>query len=164
VGSWIAAAIALICLLLVLLPRGEVRGRGLSLLRCFFPSWRFFEDIAAGPRLEVSVATRGHSFEAWRDAWVPAPRTAASLILNARGNLELAYQSLVDQLWSELEEHAEPASTESITYRLVQHIIERECLTAIERASGATYRFRLSLPDGESRVAFTSAPHSLEAP
>jgi hypothetical protein len=86
------------------------------------------------------------------------------LILNARGNLELAYQSLVDQLWSELEEHAEPASTESITYRLVQHIIERECLTAIERASGATYRFRLSLPDGESRVAYTSAPHSLEAP
>jgi hypothetical protein len=158
VGTWIAAALVVACLGLAVLPRREVRGRGLALLRCFFPSWRFFEDVAAGPTLQLSTAAPGESFGPWRDAWVSAPRTAASLIVNARGNLELAYQSLVDQLSSELEDGEGTDPTSSITYRLVQHLIERECLMPAERLPGLRYRFRLSAD------AFTSAEHIVEAP
>lgn len=127
-------------------------GRGLALLRSLFPSWRFFEEIEPGPVLEVCVASE------WRSAWTPAPRTAAALIVNARGNLELAYQSLVDQLWSEIEDAPE-APERSITYALVQRLIEVECLTAAERASASSYKFRLTTQtDG---VLFESPAHLL---
>lgn len=162
-GIWLAAALVLICALLVLLPRGEVRGRGLALLRCFFPSWRFFEEIAPGPALEISTAPDAAAeFGPWRDAWTPAPRTLASLIVNARGNLELAYQSLVDQLWSEIEEAAEDPAA-SITYRLVQNLIELECLSADERSAGLRYRFRLTSAENPDTESFTSTVHLLEA-
>jgi hypothetical protein len=165
VGPWIAAALVLACLLLVILPRGEVRGRGLALLRCFFPSWRFFEEIAPGPALQISTAPGATelAFGPWRDAWAPAPRTATSLILNARGNLELAYQSLVDQLWSEVEEQpADPAT--SITYRLVRNLIELECLSADERTAGRRYRFRLTGAEDPDAAPFTSSIHVVEGP
>lgn len=162
-GIWIAAALVLAGILLVLLPRGEVRGRGLALLRCFFPSWRFFEEIAPGPSLEICIAEPGSEFGPWRAAWTPAPRTLSSLVVNARGNLELAYQSLLDQLWSEIEEQSDAVTT-SITYRLVQHLVELECLLAHERTAGLRYRFRLIATEDRAAEPFTSAVHVLEAP
>jgi hypothetical protein len=72
----------------------------------------------------------------------------------------------VDQLGSELEaafggdgDNTDRTDvTQSITYRLVQRLIERECLTATERTPGLRYRFRLS------SIAFTSAEHIVEGP
>lgn len=154
---WIVAGLLLGCLLLLFLPRRTVHWRGLALLRCFFPSWRFFEEIEPGPKLRVSSALPGAEFGPFRDAWAPAPRTFAALVVNARGNLELAYQSIVDQLWSELAE--DPETPEAlVSYRLIQNLIQIECLAAEERAPGARYRFQLASadPDFES---FESAPH-----
>lgn len=157
-GFWIAAGLSIACLVLALLPRRDVRGRGLALLRALFPSWRFFEEIEPGPLLQVATAGADGVFGPWRDAWSASTRTAAALIVNARGNLELAYQSLVDRLASELDESPEDP-TRSITYRLVQRLIEVECLDPSERVPGRRYRFRLAQPDpaedfvsGEHRV------------
>jgi hypothetical protein len=169
VSLLIAAGLLVACLILALLPRRDVPGRGLALLRCFFPSWRFFEQIEPGPALQVCTAAPNEEFGPWRVAWHAAPRTAAALIINSRGNLELAYQSLVDQLWSEIEDAPEnPAG--SITYALVQRLIEVESLQAFERIQGCRYRFRLSFTTTqESTVdeaaseshAFVSAEHEI---
>lgn len=148
----IAAGLLVACLVLAFLPRRDVPGRGLALLRALFPSWRFFEEIEPGPVLQVCVA------DAWRDAWAASPRTAAALIVNARGNLELAYQSLVDQLWSELEDAPEQPET-SITYQLVLHLIEVECLSAAERKAERNYRFRLVTTTSADSVLFESPIH-----
>jgi hypothetical protein len=165
VSLFIAAGLLVACLFLALLPRRDVPGRGLALLRCFFPSWRFFEQIEPGPSLEVCTAATNEPFGPWRDAWTPGPRTTAALIVNPRGNLELAYQSLVDQLWSELEETPDPSS--SITYALVQRLVEVESLLPLERTPGCRYRFRLTFAarDGAAEPrSFTSADHELGTP
>jgi hypothetical protein len=158
-GISIAAGLLLACLVLAIVPRREIRGRGLALLRSLFPSWRFFEEIEAGPSLRVATAGPGQPFGAWRDAWTAAPRTATSLVLNARGNLELAYQSLIDQLWSELEDTPDHP-TISITYALVRRAIEVECLASAERLPGQRYRFRLERTES---AEFVSREHVVGA-
>lgn len=181
----IAAGLLIACVVLAILPRRDVHGRGLALLRCFFPSWRFFEQIEPGPSLQVRCAPPGQPFGPWRDAWTPAPRTAAALIVNARGNLELAYQSLVDQLWSERQDAPEDPGA-SITYQLVRRLVEVECLQPVERAPGSRYCFGLGVaaPDqagsveskaggpasdarsngGADSQAFVSTEHEIGAP
>jgi hypothetical protein len=168
VSLLIAAGLLVACLLLAVLPRRDVQGRGLALLRCFFPSWRFFEQIESGPSLQVCCAPPGETFGPWRDAWTPTPRTAAALIVNAGGNLELAYQSLVDQLSSELEDaSADPRA--SITYQLVRRLVEVECLQPVERAPGSRYCFRLAAAardqadEATESHSFVSAEHEFGA-
>jgi hypothetical protein len=158
-GIWIAAGLFIACFVLAIVPRREIRGRGLALLRSLFPSWRFFEEIEAGPSLRVATAAPGQPFGTWRDAWTTAPRSAASLVLNARGNLELAYQSLVDQLWSELEDTPDDPTT-SITYALVRRAIEVEWLCGAERLPGQRYRFRL---ESAESAEFVSREHVVGA-
>jgi hypothetical protein len=162
VAPWIAAGLLAACLVLALLPRRTVQSRGLALLRCFFPSWRFFEEIAPGPTLYVSTSPTDSPIQSWREAWSPAPRTASALLVNARGNLELAFQSLIDELWSELADA--PASPEDlIAYRLVRQLIEVECLNPAERAPGQRYRFKLIDAEGgeTGRESFVSREHEL---
>jgi hypothetical protein len=160
VAPWIAAGLLAACLVLALLPRHTIQGRGLALLRCFFPSWRFFEEIAPGPTLYVSTSSADAPIQSWREAWAPSPRTAAALLVNARGNLELAFQSLIDELWSELED-APAAPEELIAYQLVRLLIEVECLNSAERAPGRRYRFKLiDAESGETgREPFVSREH-----
>jgi hypothetical protein len=162
VGIWIAAGLLIACLVLARLPRRDVQGRGLALLRTLFPSWRFFEEIEAGPSLQVATAAVGEPFGAWRDAQPASPRTAAALLVNARGNLELAYQSLVDQLTSELDD-APQDPTASITYALVQRLVEVECLSVAECAPGQRYRFRLHTGAASGDRDFVSAEHVVGA-
>ena len=155
VGWLVAAGLIGICLALVLLPRRTVDARALALLRCFLPSWRFFEEIEPGPTLEYAVAPSGGDFGDWKVALAPEPRTALALVLNARGNLALAQQSLVEQLWSELDERGETPATALVSYALVEALVRASVLQAEERAPGTRFRFRLRSsgePDSESDV------------
>jgi len=157
VGWLVAAGLISVCLALVLLPRRNVDARSLALLRCFFPSWRFFEEIEPGPTLQYCVSAPNESFGAWRTALEPEPHTASALILNARGNLALAHQSLIEQLWSELEDApAEPS--ELVGYALVTALVRFEVLQPEERAPGTRFRFRLNAADSGE---FESAVHEV---
>src|SRR5262245_44602267 len=99
----LVACVAVLALL-VLLPRRDVSLPAITLLRCFFPAWRFFEEIAPSPVLSHRLATSGQDVDAaiWVNSLVPPPRRASALWLNAAGNLYLAYQTLVERLHSEL--------------------------------------------------------------
>lgn len=139
---------------LTLLRSGRpLRGRAWTLLRCLFPSWRFFEDVEPGPALTFAVAEQGASFGPWCEGLV-AP-TARGFFLNAAGNLALAQQSLVEQLLHELDGTREDEVLALVSYQLVQRLIA-------ERARelgvvGARYKFRLGF-GGEA--AFESAEHA----
>ena len=144
VGWLVGVGLLALCAGLLFMPRRALHGRSWALLRCFFPSWRFFEDIDPGPTLSFCFAAPGAGFGPWHDV-VRVPATG--VVLNARGNLWLAYQSLIEQLWSEIEEGASADPSRLVSYRLVQRLVVVELLGPGERAPGSRYRFRLTSGD-----------------
>ena len=132
-------------LLLLRLPRREVQGRGLSLLRCLFPAWRFFEEIADIPVLSHRLIEPGCAPGPWRTTLQAPLRHAGMLFLNAAGNLHLAQQSLVEHLAAQLEDEpgAEPAQLTS--YRLVQALVACRIRSegAVDTRGTGQYQFRL---------------------
>lgn len=171
-GTLFALTFALF--LLVRQPRRELRSGSLTLLRCLFPAWRFFEEVADVPQLshrsvgpsDASGSLDGVEGRAgpWVQTLQPPRRHAGMWGLHAAGNLFLAYQSLVEQLASELLEDKQPEElTQSVSYQLVQALVVRE-LRAAETGNSPTlnghYQFRLS--DGESPdVVWISPVHGL---
>lgn len=160
-----AGTLLLLCavlLLLVVLPRRELRSPGLSLLRCLFPAWRFFEEIADIPVLSHRVIEPGGVPGPWVTTLRAPARHATMLFLNAPGNLHLAQQSLVEHLAAQLEDApgADPAGLTS--YRLVQALVAG-CIRT-QRPSGAgQYQFRLSdrAQPPDAAPLLLSQPHTL---
>lgn len=141
----------LLALLVLLSLRNERRpltGRSWLLLRSMLPSWRFFEDVEPGPELLYCVVQDGHDGE-WRPVLSPPARRG--FFLNASGNLYLAQQALVEQLWSELDGVAVDDAPSLTSYQLVQRLISGRM------REKAHYRFRLTSPDG---VDFESGEHA----
>ncbi len=155
-----ALLFGLLVLLTLRQSRRPLSSKAWLLLRSLLPSWRFFEDVVPGPRLWFQVAAQGQDFGPWQPALVPPQRVR--FLLNPEGNLQLAYQSLVEQLQAELDGMPFETAPTLTPYRLVQELVK-------ERARGlgdtcavlpTRYRFRLcSAEDGE--VAFQSEEHEL---
>ena len=137
--------------LLVRLPRRDVRSPALALLRSLFPAWRFFEALDPGPLLSYRVALPDGSQSAWLAA-LPPPEPHR-LLLNARGNLRLACQSLVEQFASELA--AGPAVPEQlVSFWLVDALVQ-DCVVRAH-ADAQRYQFRLSAREPVEHELFVS--------
>lgn len=153
-------ALTLVLLLLVSRPRRELRSGSLTLLRCVFPAWRFFEEIAAVPVLCHRVIDAAGAAGPWQQTLSPPRRHAGMWGLHAAGNLYLAYQSLVEQLAAELEDPAEISDlTQCVSYQLVQALV----LQVLRNQAGAQpgqYQFRLV--DGQTAAPLWVSPvHAL---
>lgn len=151
--------------LLVWLPQRVVSARGMTLLRCLVPSWRFFEQIEPVPALHYRFAPsadgRSDDWGDWQDALTVPARPLSSLFLNAAGNLYLAEQSLIEHLVADLDDassRGEPQH-ELITYRLVCALIERR-LRGTLPPSHVRYQFRLADPDGGRAPLYLSGVHA----
>lgn len=98
-------------------------GRALSLLRALFPSWRFFEDLDLVPVLQFRLD--GESGP-WRPCLASQKRSWSSLLVNARGNLRMACNSLVEQLVSDAQEVGDGDADsfgESVSYLLAVRLV-----------------------------------------
>ena len=147
-----------ILLALVLAKRRPARAPAWTLLRALFPSWRFFENISPAPLLSYRVARAHEEFGAWQTALPPVPRTPLSLVLNPRGNLHLASRSLVERFLDDLESMAPEEAAESVSYQLVQRLVQSELGTSAP-AEDRRYQFKLTLPDESEGDVFVSAVH-----
>lgn len=136
--------------------RQPLEGRAFLLLRSLFPSWRFFEEVEPGPQLLFCVVVGGEQGP-WQPVLTPVRRRG--VLLNAAGNLHLAQQSLVEQLWSELDGISLDAAPQLTVYQLVQRLVVERLRELGLATSGARYRFRLESEEGESD--FDSAEHDL---
>jgi hypothetical protein len=162
-------AVLLACLggaaLLTLLPRRDVSLPAIALFRCFFPAWRFFEEIAPSPVLSHRLATSGQDVDtaAWVNSLLPPPRRASALWLNAAGNLYLAQQSLVERLHSELDSAGQNprAIAQTVSYRLVQALVAERVRSALPLGAAASYQFRLSDSTDPADTLFVSEIHTL---
>lgn len=142
-------------LLTLRLSRRPLRSKAWGLLRSLLPSWRFFEDVEPGPELCCRVALQGREYGAWQgvlEQGAGAPR----VLLNAAGNLRLAYQSLVEQLEAELDGVERSLAPTLVPYRLVQRLVEQR-LRSAGSAAGARYQFCI----GNASDGYLSEEHTL---
>jgi hypothetical protein len=146
--------LGLLLLLTLWQSRRPLPGRVWLLLRALLPSWRFFEDVAPGPEASFTLAAPGADFEDWQPLLGPAP--ARGFFLNAEGNLHLLRQSLVEQLWSELDGVHLDAAPSLVPYRLVQRLIAERAVERRPLVAGTRYKFRLGT---ETSVDFESEEH-----
>jgi hypothetical protein len=159
---WLALLSLTVLLWLVWLPRRVVPVRGLSLLRCLLPSWRFFEQLEPVPALHYRSAPSGDDWGAWRDALTVPARPASSLWLNAAGNLNFACQSLVEHLVVELDDAAElgQAEHELVSYRLICALVEVRLREARQSSPTLRYQFCLANPEAAEAPLFLSRVHA----
>jgi hypothetical protein len=130
---------------LVLAPRKLIDAPSFTLFRCFFPAWRFFEAIGPSPKLSYRLIVAEQPGP-WTDVLVSEPRALSALILNARGNLQLACQSLVEQLHGDLQIIPSADVTQLVSYQLVNNLVA-SCITAdLELGAGHRYEFRIVAP------------------
>jgi hypothetical protein len=158
----LSVALVFVCLLvwLVLAPRKPVRAPAFSLLRCFFPAWRFFEELDSPPLLSYRVIVAGQQPGQWTRALVAAPMDLRAIVLNTRGNLHLACQSLVEQLNSELDAIDAKDAASLTSYQLVQSLIHMRVRASVTGTRACVYQFRLTAWNDEQ--LFMSATHALK--
>lgn len=149
--------LGLLVLLSLRQSRRPLTGRAWVLLRSLLPSWRFFEDVEPGPELSFCVVEAGRDGP-WRPALVPPGRRG--FFLNAQGNLYLLQQSLVEQLWSELDGVEVDAAPRLTSYQLVQRLLVERMRQLGQATPGSRYRFRLASSEAPSDVDFESGEHA----
>jgi hypothetical protein len=98
------------------------------LLRALLPSWRFFDRLGRVPILLARWSADGEEFGPWEPVNPPVDRGLGALVLNARGNLRMACNSLVERLVSDLEDLQDSGGEErrfheSVSYRLVEDLV-----------------------------------------
>jgi hypothetical protein len=139
--------------------RSYLSSKTLVLLRVFFPSWRFFDQLGHVPRLSYRMNHgRTHDVEAWgewKDCLNHPPRTIGALCLNANGNLHLAYQALVDRLVHDIQELQESSHEgqsslllESVSYQLVRNLAhkqvqEQRVISSADKNVPSSFQFKI---------------------
>lgn len=101
--------------------------RSLQLFRVLFPSWRFFEDIAAVPVLHYRCENSSGEFSAWREALRRPQREMLGIFCNPQTNLYHACQSLLQHLESDIgdcqTEQEIGTFADSVSYLLTRHLV-----------------------------------------
>ncbi len=132
-------------LVLSLTRRGKViTGPWLFLMRSFFPNWRFYHGAGSQPRLFWRTANDQGAWSTWTMFMPRAHRSWRDLLHNARNNLTLADQNLIDHLSADLSALPDDADVRAlVTYQMVQRLTH--WLIAREGMTAAKYQFQLRL-------------------
>ncbi|MBX2988345.1 MAG: hypothetical protein KF802_10660 [Bdellovibrionaceae bacterium] len=98
-----------------------------SLLRVLLPSWRFFERAGQVPQLAYRLLPSDPAPGAWIPCPAPVSRSWRHLVLNPRGNRNLAFHGLVERLMMDLNEWEDDRLNEfssSVSYALVTEMVK----------------------------------------
>lgn len=142
----------------LLLSRSQATlpGRRMQLLRVMFPSWKFFEEVAAVPVLFYRLETEPNKFNQWQEIPQRPKRRALSLLFNPELNYYLACQSLFQQLESDigdlqLESQVEQLF-ESVSYQLVLNLVKYE-VRSLDSQVSTRCQFKLCRAQSFNRAA-----------
>jgi hypothetical protein len=107
-----------------LILRGrEVSGPWWYLLRSFFPNWRFYHGFGSQPRLFTRLQQPDGEWTEWQMFMPRAKLSLLDLFHNARNNLLLANQNLVDHLAFDIQMLPENKSvSELVSYKMVTQL------------------------------------------
>jgi hypothetical protein len=152
------------------LNRSHFPSQALLLIRVFFPSWKLFDQIGHVSQLYYRVCSDEISdFEEWKPSVIHSyshsrmnshmhtQRKFSDLFLNSHGNLQLAYQSLVDRLVSDTQDLYESPPhvlLETVSYRLVQNRIQKEILNTQDgRKNSVRFQFKIVIDQEDFLVS-----------
>lgn len=132
---------------------GRVRSPVVQALRAFFPSWKFFDEPGEVPCLLVRTGADAETLSSFEPLLPPLKRPITAALFNPRGNLWLAYGSLLQQLMSELEELPEGSDADTqirscTSYQLTQALV-LERLRERGQALPRYYQFKVVTFDAE---------------
>jgi hypothetical protein len=137
----VAAYFAFVLGSLVLRGR-EISGPWLYLLRSFFPNWRFYHGFGHQPRLFVRALDGSGQWSDWQMFMPRAPFALSLLFHNARNNLLLANQNLVDHLAFDIQQLPEGADARDlVSYAMVTRLA-RDWLR-VEGRAGLRWQFEI---------------------
>jgi hypothetical protein len=125
--------------------RVSVSGPSSALLRCLFPSWRFFGADEPSLCLLARVVREQREVRPFAPLLPAPPHSFRALFFNPRGNLLLACHGLLDRLVSDLAELGPtpiPDAERLVSYRLVQNLA-LSFLAASGAAEGSHYQLKL---------------------
>ena len=115
----------------------------LFLLRAFFPSWRFFDDVGPELRLEIRFGGSEEQFSQWQNALPPIHRSITNLPVNPQGNLLHACHNLLNHLNGDIQDLNDlSAISELTTYKLVRNLARFQVFERIDPPF--QFQFRLS--------------------
>ena len=139
--------------------------------KLFFPSWNFFDDFSASPRMEFRLFRPGDVNAEWSPLY-PKHSTQSlwRVLFNPHGNLELFEQSQIERAADELSllsAQALNAFSAGITYAaLAERTRRRIQQIAMPTAtkSGWLFQFRLhKAPGSQAReFCYVSLEHRLD--
>ena len=125
------------------MKRGSLK-KWIFLLRGFFPSWRFFDEVGAELRLEVRSGDSAQKLGEWRSVLSPIPRSTKNIFVNPKGNDLHACHNLLIQLNSDIQEFGTNV-TQRPSYAVTRNL-------ARERADSQAYQFRLLVMNAEEAL------------
>jgi hypothetical protein len=126
--------------------RSHLGSRALFLLRAFFPSWRFFEDLGDTPALLFRTAAEDSELGEWQPCLGKIPRRWYHLLLNPEGNRLLACSSAIQLLLSDIEEADETdleALENSVSYRVIQDWVRYRIHQLVPDSAPISYQFKV---------------------
>ncbi len=143
-------------LMLIAVIYSMVPKKDLKLFRILFPSWRFFEGTTPIPKIFYRTSPNAVSYGEWQalPRYIPH-RTIKKLFHNPEENLNLTYQSQIEQLLNDISELSSIKSTniEILTsYKIVSSYIKEQILL---RHKNGYFQFKIGAieftPDHQSR-------------
>lgn len=120
-------------------------GKWLDLLRGFFPSWRFFDDLGAELVLEARVGTTAESLGPWRNCLPQIRRSWRNFVINPEGNFLHACHNQMSHLNADVQATGSPEQLESKTsYLITRRLVEYQFLRQNLAKAPYHYQFRLA--------------------
>ncbi len=156
----VAAYFAFVLGSLVLRGR-EISGPWLYLLRGFFPNWRFYHGFGHQPRLFVRTLYDSGQWSDWQMFIPRAPFALTGLFHNARNNLLLANQNLIDHLAFDIQHLADGRDARDLVSYVMVTRLARDWLRT-QGCAGQRWQFEIRqippLQAPDSDMAILSSP------
>jgi hypothetical protein len=140
-----------------------------NILKLFLPSWNFFNDFSAVPRLDARIIQGGRESE-WRPLHLATPtRSIRRVFFNADGNLELLEKTFIERAAEEFtSDHPRTRGQQSVTesglgkhHETLSRIV-RSRLKATQSADEFQFRLVMTSAGVTDEVLFVSARHQVE--
>ncbi len=125
-----------------------LKSRYFSLFRVFFPSWRFFQEVAYVPMVHVKVFTTDFREQEWQPLITKLQRSALRLFYNPRANLTLAYQSLLEQVVQDINDFENKDMDKfqfTNSYQLVNNLVQFKLREFVDFNQIVKYQFKIRL-------------------
>lgn len=132
-----------------------------NILKLFLPSWNFFNDFSAAPRLDARIIHEGQEHE-WQPLYAEnSTRSLTRIIFNSHGNLELLEKTFIDRavdVFDEANPHFGKQFEQCPHHQTLIRIV-RSRLVTTQHNDEFQFRLVMTIPGEPEEILFVSTRH-----